>query len=237
MTTPVVTILITVYNESTLIERAVDEILLALTPKGIAHKILIVNDGSQDWSEELEKRLLLKPNVRVKNLYPNAGKGAALSAAFGEIDTEYVILTDADCEYHASDIPQVLEKLARNEADWVQGSRYDFGRSRPNQYLATYLVNRCINLWLFLLSGKYFHDILCGLYGLRTSFVRDVRLNEKRFSYTGEFVWRLLRQKARIAQVPVGYTFRTYQGGKKIKWWETFTLIRALLKYKFKETR
>jgi glycosyltransferase involved in cell wall biosynthesis len=224
----------TVYNEASLIEGAVDDCVVQMEKLGLPYQVLIANDGSSDWTPELQNRLLLRKNVTVKNFYPNEGKGATLSKVFSLITTDLLVLTDADQEYHGSDIPAVLRPLLEDRADWVQGSRYDFGRGRPEQYLATYLVNRCINGWLFLLSGRYFRDCLCGLYAMKASLIRQVRLKEKRFSYTGELVWTLLRKKARIAQVPVSYTFRTYGSGKKIKWYETFTLIRALLYYKFR---
>ena len=231
--TPSVTVLLAVYNEAGLVEKTVDGIAKEMETLGLPYSVLIANDGSTDWSEDLERRLCSNKNVRVKNFHPNEGKGAALSKAFPLLETDLVVFTDADGEYHASDIPRVLKPLLDDKADCVIGSRYDFGRKRPGQYLATYLVNRAINLWLFVLSGRYFHDILCGLYAMRTGLLSDMRLREKRFSYTGEMCWRLLRKNVRWAQVPVDYTFRTYQSGKKIKWWETFTLLCAMWKYKF----
>ena len=233
----VVTVLLALYNEAPTVEAAVDDIIREMDKLGVSYTVLVVNDGSTDWSPDLEKRLLAKKNLALRSFYPNEGKGAALSKAFGLIDSEFLVLTDADREYHAEDIPLILGPMRRNEADVVLGSRYGFGRRRPRQYLATYWVNKLINLWLFLLSGKYFQDILCGLYGMRTALVKNVTLNETRFSYTGEFFWRLFYKKPRWAQAPVSYTFRTYKGGKKIKWWETFTLLRALGYYKFKFLR
>ena len=228
-----VTVLLTVFNETRYLPGALDGIIEQMDKLGASYTVVVANDGSTDWSQEFEKSLLSKKNVSLRNFYPNEGKGATLSRVFPTLESDYLVLIDADQEYHASDIPRILGPLMTDTADCVLGSRYGFGRPRPRQYLATYCVNRLINLWAFALSGKYFHDILCGLYGMRTKLVSDVCLNEKRFSYTGELFWALVYKNIRWKEAPVSYTFRTYEGGKKIKWWETFTLLKALWKYRY----
>jgi hypothetical protein len=48
-------------------------------------------------------------------------------------------------------------------------------------------------------------------------------------------MWRVLRSgRARIVEVPVSYRFRDYAAGKKIRWWETGTILAATLRYKYR---
>ncbi|MDX1387923.1 MAG: glycosyltransferase family 2 protein [Acidobacteriota bacterium] len=228
-----VTVVIPVYDEAEHIERVVGDVARALSRSGRPHAVLILNDGSGDWSPELERRLESNGAVRVRSFYPNEGKGAVLNRAFRLVDTELAVVIDADGEYDAGDIEAVVRPLQKDEADWVMGSRYGFGRRRPRQYRLTYFANWVINKWFFLLSGLKFQDLLTGLYGFRTEFVADLKLHEKRFSYTAELVWKLLRHRdIRWREVPISYHFRTYAEGKKIKWWETGTILLALWRYK-----
>ena len=198
------------------------------------YRILVLNDGSNDWSADLERRLLAHESVLVESLYPNQGKGAVLNKAFPMLDTDFAVVIDADGEYAAPEIDRVLRPLANGRADWVMGARCGFDRPRPRQYLATYLVNRLINTWFFLLSGLRFKDLLTGLYAFRAELVSDVELRDKRFSYSAELVWKLLRTRGlRWSEVPITYRFRSYAEGKKIRWWETGTLLLALVRYRF----
>jgi len=231
---PSVTVVVPVYDESQQLERVVAEIDRELGAASWDYRILVLNDGSNDWSADLERGLLAHESVRLESFYPNQGKGAVLNRAFPMLDTDLAVVIDADGEYAASEIDRVLQPLADDRGDWVMGARYGFGRRRPRQYLTTYLVNRLINTWFFLLSGLRFKDLLTGLYAFRTELVSDIELREKRFSYSAELVWKLLRTRSlRWSEVPITYRFRSYAEGKKIRWWETGTLLLALVRYRF----
>jgi len=74
----------------------------------------------------------------------------------------------------------------------------------------------------------------CGLGRVRDDLMRlIVRLREKRFSYTAELMWKLRQRGVRLTEVPVSYRFRSYAEGKKIRWWETGTILLAMLRYRF----
>ena len=232
------TVVIPVYNESASIAGVVDGIVRELTEAPLACRVLILNDGSTDWSDELERRLTIHDRVSLRHFEPNRGKGAVLNQAFPTLDSEIAVVIDADGEYAANDILTVVRPLLENRADWVMGSRYGFGRLRPRQYRLTYLANRGINLWFRLLSGMPTLDLLTGLYAFRTELVSGVILRESRFSYSAELIWKVLHNRAiRLVEVPISYRFRTYAEGKKIQWWETATILLALLRYKFVRRR
>jgi len=227
------TIVVPVYNEADRIEGVVAEIVQELGASGRPFSVLILNDGSTDWSATLESRLRSLGPVVLHSHHSNEGKGAVLGRALPGIDTAFGVVIDADGEYLPRDIPALLVPLERGDADWVLGSRYGFGRDRPRQYRATYWVNRLVNLTFALLSGQRTQDLLTGLYAFRTALVRDVRLREKRFSYTAELMWKLRQRGVRLTEVPVSYRFRSYAEGKKIRWWETGTILLAMLRYRF----
>jgi glycosyltransferase involved in cell wall biosynthesis len=232
------TVVIPVYNEASLVAGVVEDTVRELGRTGRPYSILVLNDGSTDWSETLERRLRSLGPVEVRSFAENRGKGAILDGTFPTLDGDLAVVIDADGEYPPADIEKILGPLERGEADWVMGSRYGFGRPRPEQYVLTFIVNRFINVWLGALSGRWFRDVLTGLYGFRVEVVRDLRLRERRFSYTAELMWKLLHTgRVRWAEVPVEYRFRSYAEGKKIRWWETGTILLAMVRYKFARTR
>jgi glycosyltransferase involved in cell wall biosynthesis len=230
---PVVSAVIAVYDEAERIEPVVRDVLAGLAGIGVPFDVLILNDGSNDWSAGLEARLAALGPVRVHSFYPNAGKGAMVDHALGLLEAEIAVVIDADGEYAGADIPAVLAPLLTGRADWVLGSRYGFGRPRPRQYALTYAVNRIVNLWFWMLSGVRLHDLLTGLYAFRVQLVDGLTLRERRFSYTAELAWALVANHGlRSCEVPIGYRFRSYAEGKKIRWWETATILAALVRYR-----
>jgi hypothetical protein len=156
-----------------------------------------------------------------------------LNRTFPTLLSDFTVVIDADREYSASDLGAVVTPLRSREADWVLGSRCGFGRRRPSQDRLTYLVNRLIDAWFFIWSGIRLRDLLTGLYGFRTELVTGLELREKRFSYTAELIWKVLRKREiRLREVPGSYRFRPYAEGKKIRWWETATIVLAVLRYR-----
>lgn len=229
-----VTIVIAFYNEADRIGPLVGEVLEVCAGLGRPFHVRLVDDGSTDWTEELRRALGSHAHVSLDHLFPNRGKGAALDVTLPEIRTPFTLTIDGDHEYPPADIPAVLEPLLAGRADWVFGSRYGFGRERPPQYLLTYLANQAFCGLFSLLSGNAFRDVLSGLYAFRTELVSGLRLREHRFAYTPELLWKVFhRHHPRWLDVPVSYRFRTYGQGKKIRWWEAFTVLRAILWYRF----
>jgi glycosyltransferase involved in cell wall biosynthesis len=232
-----ITVVVPVYDEARTLEGVVRGTLDVLETLALPHQVLILDDGSTDGSTAAAERLVASAPERVQAIAfaQNRGKGALLDEAFRRISTELAVVVDADGEYAATDLPAVLAPLFRGSADWVLGSRYGFGRERPAQYRATWAVNRAVNAWFAALSGLELNDLLTGLYAFRTELVADLRLIERRFAYTPELMWRVLRSgRARIVEVPVSYRFRDYAAGKKIRWWETGTILAATLRYKYR---
>ena len=233
-----VTVVVPVYDEAATLEAVVDRCLNATAALDLSSRVLLLDDGSVDWSDELETRLGGRDRVDLYRFHPNAGKGAVLNRAFPALRSTYTVVIDADGEYAPEEIDRLLLPLHAGTADWVMGSRYGFARSRPRQYLATFWVNRAINRWFRLLSGLRFQDLLTGLYAFRTSCVEQIDLEERRFSYTAELMWRVLRRgDVRWCEVPVSYRFRSYGEGKKIRWWETLTILRAIWRYRGRSER
>ncbi len=227
------TVVVPAYDEGDKIEAVVRRIPAEIEGLAEPLRVLILNDGSMDWTPQLQQRLEADERVTVRSFYPNSGKGAVLGRAFPGLETDLAVVIDADGEYAPEQIPDLLAPLLQGRADWVMGSRYGFSRRRPRQYLATYLVNLAINLWFRMLSGVRFRDLLTGLYAFRTELVTDLRLRERRFSYTPELIWRVQRRGGiRWCEVPIDYRFRGYGAGKKIRWWETGTILYALLRYR-----
>lgn len=118
------TVLVPVYNEEAVIgefyRRTVD---VCETLEGTRFELLFVDDGSSDRSIELLHDLIQDdPRVSLLRLSRNFGKEAALTAGLDHVDSDAVIIIDADLQDPPELIPDML-KLWRQGYDTVYGQR------------------------------------------------------------------------------------------------------------------
>jgi len=118
------TVLVPVYNEEAVIgefyRRTVD---VCETLEGTRFELLFIDDGSSDRSIELLHDLIQDdPRVSLIRLSRNFGKEAALTAGLDHVDSDAVIIIDADLQDPPELIPDML-KLWRQGYDTVYGQR------------------------------------------------------------------------------------------------------------------
>jgi dolichol-phosphate mannosyltransferase len=117
------------HNEEENILPLVDQIDGALSNRGIAYEIVIVDDGSTDRTRErLVSAMATRPHLRcVAMTNTPAGKGngqsAAFHAGFRATRGRLIAVLDADLQNDPADIPAMLTFMRENNADMVQGDR------------------------------------------------------------------------------------------------------------------
>ena len=109
-----------VYNERATIERAIADALGADLPVA-ARQLVIIDDGSTDGTREWLGTASLPDNVEVVLHPKNKGKGAALRTGLGYARGTFSAVLDADLEYAAADLGQVLEPLLAGQTRVVFG--------------------------------------------------------------------------------------------------------------------
>jgi dolichol-phosphate mannosyltransferase len=173
MITPVANIALSViapaHNEQANVGPLVDGITAALSPLGITYEIVIVDDGSTDETPTvLRQKMLACPWLRVVRMCdtpPGRGHGqsAAFHAGFRASRGELIAVLDADMQNDPADIPAMLERLAAERADMVQGDR-SAARADGLVRRATSLVGR---IFRRVLLGDTIRDTGCSLRVMR----------------------------------------------------------------------
>jgi glycosyltransferase involved in cell wall biosynthesis len=121
---PALTLVVPARDEEASLEALVDGVDASLRARGIALELLLVDDGSRDGTPALLGRLSsTRPWLRALRLDPGAGKTAALAAGFREARAPWIATMDADLQDDPADLPSMLDLLAADEADFVQGLR------------------------------------------------------------------------------------------------------------------
>ena len=225
-------ILIPVYNEKRTIAEAIRRARTVELP--VDREILVIDDGSTDGTAEILKRLA-DSTVKVIQLPANMGKGAALRRGFQESTGDYVVVYDADLEYDPRDWPALLRPALEGNARAVYGSR--FTGERRNMMFWHWVGNRFLSLLTNVLYNTTLSDMETCSKLIEGDLIRSLHLTSNRFDIEPEITAKLLRSGIRIYEVPIRYTGREVDEGKKISWRDGFPAIGALLKYRFVSAR
>ena len=224
-----------VYNEVATIEEIVRRVIEA--DAGLAKELIIVDDGSTDGTravlESLKERF---PGEEIKIFYQerNQGKGAAVRRAFAQASGDILIIQDADLEYDPADIKSLLQPILEGKADVVYGSRFLGGPHRVllfwhyvgNKFLTT-LANALYNINLSDMETCY--------KAFKKEVIDSFTLRQNRFGIEPELTAKVARGGFRLYEVPISYSGRGYEEGKKITWKDGFRALWVLFKYRFKD--
>jgi glycosyltransferase involved in cell wall biosynthesis len=214
--TALVSVLIPVYNERDTIETIVD--LVHSSP--VRKEIICVDDCSTDGTSEILRQLLSEGRIdRLDRHDVNRGKGAAIRRALSLSRGDIVIVQDADLEYDPSDWPVLFDPIFDGRADACFGSRFLGGPHRVLYYWHS-VGNRFLTTFSNMLTNLNLTDMETCYKAIRGDLARSLlpKLTADRFGFEPEITARLARADARIFEVPISYSGRTYAEGKKIGW-------------------
>jgi glycosyltransferase involved in cell wall biosynthesis len=223
--TTVLSVLIPVFNEQDTISLILDQVHAV----PIRKEVICVNDCSTDASAEILAREHAAGRIdRLITQPTNRGKGAAIRTALAASTGDIVIVQDADLEYDPADWPGLLAPILDGRADASFGSRFLGGPHRVlyfwhsvGNWVLTTLSNMMTNLNLTDMETCY--------KAIRGDLARSLPLESDRFGFEPEVTARLAQAHARIFEVPISYSGRTYAEGKKIGWRDGVAAIRHIL--------
>jgi glycosyltransferase involved in cell wall biosynthesis len=224
---PNISVVIPVYNEVQTAGSVIERVLGC----GFEVEIIVIDDGSTDGTREYLKQFV-HPKVRCYFHARNHGKGAALRLGFAAAKNPFIIVQDADLEYDPHDYPRVLEPLLDGRADMVYGSRFLGGPHRV-LFFWHYFGNRMLTLVSNAMSDLNLTDMETGMKAFRRDKLSALRLSASRFTFEPEITCKAARAGWRIYEVPISYSGRTYDQGKKIGWRDAFTALAAIIYYRF----
>lgn len=223
----VVSVLIPVYNE----EDTVAEIIERVRAAPYKMEIICVDDCSTDGTRDILARLRDEGKIQQAIFQPrNRGKGAAVRTAIAASHGDVVIVQDADLEYDPSDWPALFEPLVQGRADAVFGSRFLGGTHRVLYYWHS-VGNGVLTTLSNMFSNLNLTDMECCYKAVRGDLARSLPLKSERFGFEPEITARLSRANARIFEVPVSYSGRTYLEGKKITWRDGVAALIHIMRY------
>ena len=229
------TVIVPVYNEKEFLRLILNKLVKIKIKK---LQIIIVDDGSNDGSTEILKKLYLKNKKINKIIFhkKNSGKGSAIKSAQKYIKEKYVVIQDADLEYNPKDLVKIYDYIKKNKINVVYGSRVLNKNKYQNTKNFTHLIRIWGNIFLTNISNFINNQNLTDAHTcykmFETKIFKKINLKEKGFAFCPEITTKLSKKKYKIKEIPISYKGRTYEKGKKITSMDGLIALFSLIKYR-----
>lgn len=202
---PSISVFFPAYNDGGTIPSMVLTALMALREVADDYEILVINDGSADYTAAVLDELASRyPELRVIHHERNTGYGGALRSGFSHATKELIFYTDGDAQYD----PRELERLVaawHDDVDLVNG--YKISRSDP---LHRVVIGRLYHWTVKMAFGLRLRDVDCDFRLMRRSIFDRVHLESDSGVICVELMKKVQDAGFRIAEVPVHHYHRAY---------------------------
>jgi glycosyltransferase involved in cell wall biosynthesis len=222
-----VSVLMPVYNERATVEHAVARV----REVPMRMEIICVDDCSSDGTRDILTAMEARGEIDHLILHEtNRGKGASVRDALAAATGDVVVIQDADLEYDPGDILRLIGPVEDGRADAVFGSRFKGDVSRVLYYWHS-LGNWGLTTLSNMLTNLNVSDMETCYKLVRTDLMKSLPLTSDRFGFEPELTARLAQSRARIYEVPISYSGRTYAEGKKIRWTDGVAALWHIVKF------
>jgi glycosyltransferase involved in cell wall biosynthesis len=212
--------------------------LLAKPVQGARKEIIVVESNSTDGSREIVQSYAQRDDVRIILQPGPRGKGYAIREGFAAASGDIVMIQDSDLEYDLDDYEGLLEPVLAWQSMFVLGSRHQFGwkmRKFTDAPLAAAILNMGHLLFLTMMNIAL-RTRMTDPFTMFKVFRRDalfgIELKCNRFDLDIELVMKLVRKGYLPLEIPVNYTSRSFEEGKKVRFIrDPLSWIATILRY------
>lgn len=204
MEKPMITLIIPMYNESSIIADTAKTVSEYMQKNFESYEIIFSDDGSRDESADIVRKLYL-PNVKVIGYEKNRGKGCAIRTGMLAASGDIVMFTDADLAYGTDVIKRVYNTLSESDANMLIGSRNLTDDGYEGYTALRKLMSKIYIKVLCIAGGFKLSDSQCGCKAYKGEAVKRIFERCKVDGFAFDFESILWAQKFgyKIVEMPV----------------------------------
>tara|TARA_B100000674_G_C37838544_1_gene914103 strand:+ start:119 stop:1060 length:942 start_codon:yes stop_codon:yes gene_type:complete len=208
-------IVIPLFNEEESLNLLAEEIIKVLSVSNYTYEIIFVDDGSNDSSWKIIKKLNKNPHIKGLRLNKNCGKSTALDVGFLHAQGDVVITMDADLQDDPKEVPDLYRMIVNDGYHLVSG-----WKKKRFDPLSKTIPTKLYNWATRVMSGIYLHDFNCGLKAYSSVVLKEIQLSGEMHRYIPLLVKNSGYNK--IGEKIVNHRKRTY-GETKYGGWNRFS--------------
>ncbi len=169
-------------------------------------KVVVVDDGSNDDTATIAEHL----GGHLVRHEGNMGYGAAIRSCFSfarDLDSDALVILDADGQHNADDIPKILAPIQSGEADIVVGSRFagaDTSAVPSYRRAGLRLMNEATNR----VAKQKISDTQSGFRAYSRKAIQQIRMYERGMGVTSEIQIRGGDAGLTVLEVPVEVAYK-----------------------------
>jgi dolichol-phosphate mannosyltransferase len=222
-----ISVVLPTYNEATNIVEMIQRCYCAITDKGYAGEIIVVDDDSPDKTWEIAGQIK-KKYVKVFRRENRKGLASAINFGIQNSKGDIVVWMDADLSMPPEMIPTLIKDIINQNADVCVGSRYAVGGKDARTFFRVF-TSRSINLFANIVLNFKVQDYDSGFIAIRKKILKRVQIPNSNYGeYCIEFLYNCQRKNFKINEI--GYIFSDRISGES-KSGNFFGLLRNGLNY------
>ena len=217
-------LIIPVYNEEKALPALIEE--LEKINKNI--EIIFINDGSSDQTSQILSKYTGKFKI-IEN-ETNLGKGASLQKGIIAANKKNIFLIDGDLEIDTDSIPILIRQFESSECDAMFGVRWRRFELQPLgvNRLGNFLINEIFNF----IYNTNFSDVLCCVKIIKTHIIQNKKINSNSFEIECEIMRIVALNQISYKEHKVKYIRRKVSEGKKLKYSDSWSILKTIIFYK-----
>jgi len=183
------------------------------------YQVVVVNDGSVDETAQEVKKFA---NVYLLSHLINRGMGAALQTGneFAlQQGAEVIVHFDADGQFLAEEIKDIISPIIKGEADIVFGSRF-LGKKSNMPPFKKYVIIPLAHLINKIFTGSTLTDPQNGFRAMSQKAASQIKIEQDGMAHNTEIISKAFASGLKIKEVPVTVIYHNFgqrfSGGLKI---------------------
>lgn len=198
-------VVVAAFNEAAVIGSVIADLRTAGYP------VVVVDDGSNDGTSPRAAEAGAVVIQHPINLGQGAGLQTGIEYALKQ-GADFIVTFDGDGQHRVGDIPQLLETLTTNHADFALGNR--FSGATVDMPADRRLLVKAATLLTRLTTGLDVSDSHNGLRAMTRRGAQAIRLRQNRMAHASEILHQIAASELPYVEAPVTIEYSSYSLAK-----------------------